>query len=134
MCRHTLSLQCVYKYVLTAVNVSFKMVCLQLQKRTCWGIGQWLWLNWLIRGLIPVIGKNYIERLLSSVNCIEKTKIKKKEAGNGPFLCNIWVYGREVLQECVCDFFNYFFPGSDFSSSSLQTYLEHDDDDDDVGC
>ena len=27
---------------------------------------------------------NYIEHF--SVNCIEKTKIKEKEAGNGPFL------------------------------------------------
>ena len=37
-----------------------------------------------VRGSNLVIGKIYIEHL-SSVNCIEKTKIKKKEAGNGPF-------------------------------------------------
>ena len=37
-----------------------------------------------VRGLNPVIGKNYIENLFN-VNCIEKMKIKKKEAGNGPF-------------------------------------------------
>ena len=32
----------------------------------------------------PVIGKIYIEHLLT-VNCIEKTKKEKKEAGNIPF-------------------------------------------------
>ena len=32
----------------------------------------------------PVIGQIYIEHLFT-VNCIKKTKIKKKEAGNGPF-------------------------------------------------
>ena len=57
-------------------------------------IGQWFWLGWLVershwiievRGSNQVIGKIYIEHLLT-VNCIEKTKIKKKEAGNDPFL------------------------------------------------
>ena len=38
-----------------------------------------------VHGSNPVIGKIYFERLFI-VNCIEKTKIKKKEAGNGPFL------------------------------------------------
>ena len=33
---------------------------------------------------IQALAKNYIEHLFI-VNCIEKTKIKKKEAGNGPF-------------------------------------------------
>ena len=40
------------------------------------------------RGSNPVIGKIYIEHLftvLSNVNWIKKTKIKKNEAGNGPF-------------------------------------------------
>ena len=32
----------------------------------------------------PVIGKIYIEHLFT-FSCIEKTKIKKKEAENGPF-------------------------------------------------
>ena len=36
------------------------------------------------RGSNSVIRKIYIEHLFT-VNCIEKTKIKKKEAGNGPF-------------------------------------------------
>ena len=36
-------------------------------------------------GSNPVIGKIYIRYLFVSVNCIEKTKIKK-ETGNGPFL------------------------------------------------
>ena len=35
-----------------------------------------------VQGSNPVIGKIYIEHLLT-VNCIEKTEIKKKEAGNG---------------------------------------------------
>ena len=33
----------------------------------------------------PVIGKIDIERLLSTVMKLEKTKVKKKEAGYGPF-------------------------------------------------
>ena len=37
-----------------------------------------------VRGSNPVIFKIYIEHLFA-VNCIEKTKIKKKEAENGPF-------------------------------------------------
>ena len=39
-----------------------------------------------IRSLNPVIGKLLYRTFncLSTVNCIEKTKIKKKEAGNGP--------------------------------------------------
>ena len=36
-----------------------------------------------VRGLNPVIGIIYIEHLL--VNCIEKTKIDKKETGKCPF-------------------------------------------------
>ena len=36
-----------------------------------------------VHGSNPVIGKIYIEHF--TVNCIEKTKIKKKQAGNGPF-------------------------------------------------
>ena len=40
-----------------------------------------------IRGSDPVIGKLLYRTFncLSTVNSIEKTKIKKKEAGNGPF-------------------------------------------------
>ena len=37
-----------------------------------------------VHGSNPVIGKIYIKHF--TVNCIEKTKIKKKQAGNGPFL------------------------------------------------
>ena len=33
------------------------------------------------RGSNPVIGKIYIEHLFATVNCIEKTKIKKKRSG-----------------------------------------------------
>ena len=44
--------------------------------------------QWLLtpegRGSNPVIDNFYIDHLIT-VNCIEKTKIKKKEAGNGPF-------------------------------------------------
>ena len=36
-----------------------------------------------VHGSNPVIGKKI--HLMFSVNCIEKTKIKKKEAGIGPF-------------------------------------------------
>ena len=41
-----------------------------------------------IRGLIPVIGKKLFIywTFVYCQLCIEKTKIKKKEAGNGPFL------------------------------------------------
>ena len=37
-----------------------------------------------VRSSTPVIGKIYIEHFLT-VKCNEKIKIKKKEAGNGPF-------------------------------------------------
>ena len=37
-----------------------------------------------VRGSNPFIGKIYIEHLFT-FNYIEKTKIKKKEAGYGPF-------------------------------------------------
>ena len=37
-----------------------------------------------VHGLHSVIGKMYIEHLFT-VNCIEKTKIIKKEAWNAPF-------------------------------------------------
>ena len=37
-----------------------------------------------VHGSNPVIGKIYIVHLFT-VTCIEKTKIKNKEAGNGPF-------------------------------------------------
>ena len=39
-----------------------------------------------VRGSNPVIGKNLHIEHLFTVNCIEKTKIKEKEVGNGPFL------------------------------------------------
>ena len=38
-----------------------------------------------VRGLNPVIGKKLCIEHLFTVNCIEKTKIKEKEAWNGPF-------------------------------------------------
>ena len=38
-----------------------------------------------VRSSNPVIGKIYIEHLLSTVLKFEKTKIEEKEAGNGPF-------------------------------------------------
>ena len=54
-----------------------------------------------VRGSNLVVSKNFIEHLLT-VNCIEKTNIKK-EAGNGPFLKTLllllllllllWLYG-----------------------------------------
>ena len=42
-----------------------------------------------VRSSTPDIGKSLIEHLfeyLFIINCSEKTKINKKEAGNGPFL------------------------------------------------
>ena len=42
-----------------------------------------------VRSSTPDIGKILIEHLfeyLFIINCSEKTKINKKEAGNGPFL------------------------------------------------
>ena len=43
-----------------------------------------------VRGSNPVIGKNYIEHLfiVYCQLCVEKTKIKKKEAMDGPFFKN----------------------------------------------
>ena len=45
---------------------------------------EWLLLIPEARGSNPAIGKNLYWTF--TVNCIEKTKIKKKEAWNGPFL------------------------------------------------
>ena len=54
-------------------------------------LGQWLWLSFVgplaipeVRGLNPGIGKIYIEHLFT-VNCIEKTKRKKKRPGMAHF-------------------------------------------------
>ena len=50
----------------------------------------------------PVINKIYIEHLFT-VNCIENTKIKKKEAGNGPFKKMNWhnlFLHRKSLHKC----------------------------------
>ena len=47
----------------------------QLEERLLWTLE--------VRGSNPVIGKNFIQRFLSTI--FEKTKIKKKEAVNGPF-------------------------------------------------
>ena len=44
-----------------------------------------------VRSLIPAISKIYIEHSIN-VHCIETTKIKIKEAGNGPFLKNKLAY------------------------------------------
>ena len=59
--------------------------------------GQWLWLSWQSgrfqyqRSAIRIQSlAKFIEHLFA-VNCIEKTKIKKKEAENGPFLKKIWI-------------------------------------------
>ena len=46
---------------------------------------EWLLLILEVHCLNPVIGKNYIEHLFS-VNCIEKTKIKKERPGMSHFL------------------------------------------------
>ena len=54
-----------------------------------------------IRGSNPVIGKLLYRTFncLSTVNCIEKTKIKKKEVGNGPFKKTSFQHGlREQLK------------------------------------
>ena len=47
----------------------------QLEERLLWTLE--------VRGSNPVIDKNFIQRFLSTI--FEKTKIKKKEAVNGPF-------------------------------------------------
>ena len=47
----------------------------QLEERLLWTLE--------VRSSNPVIGKIYIQRFLSTI--FEKTKIKKKEAVNGPF-------------------------------------------------
>ena len=48
-----------------------------------------------VRVLNPVIGEIYIEHLFT-VKCIEETKIKKKEAGNGPFKISLEKWSRGV--------------------------------------
>ena len=41
-----------------------------------------------VRGSYPDTGKFYRTSIYCQLYCIEKTKIKEKEAGNGPFLKN----------------------------------------------
>ena len=48
-----------------------------------------------VRGSKPVFGKIYIEHLFT-VNCIEKTKIRKKEARNGSFKKSCWYHRRNI--------------------------------------
>ena len=52
----------------------------------CGSVGRAVASDLEVCGSNPVIGKIYIEHF--TVNCIEKTKIKKKETGNGPFFNN----------------------------------------------
>ena len=48
-----------------------------------------------VHGSNPVIGKIYIEHKFT-VNCIEKTKIKKNEAGNGHFKKTLVIFVKSV--------------------------------------
>ena len=53
----------------------------------------------LVEQLLPtplVFGSNPVIREIYIVNCIEETKIKKKEAGNGPFKINLEKWSRGV--------------------------------------
>ena len=59
-----------------------------------------------IRGSNPVTGKNLYWTF--TVNCFEKTKLKKKEAGNGPFLENI-----------ITDLINLYFEGRNVNRNIL---------------
>ena len=59
--------------------------------------GQWLWLWSLPTPGVRGSGSNpVISNILFIIKCIEMTKIKKKEAVNGPFLRE-----RELLTVCV---------------------------------
>ena len=54
-----------------------------------------------VRGLNQVIGKNlYIEQLFN-VKCIEKTKIKEKEAGNGPLEKTFLTMTKHIFAEPI---------------------------------
>ena len=55
-----------------------------------------------VRGTTPVIGKIYTEHLfvyLFIINCIEKTKIKKRQAENGPLFKVASIY---IFNERTC--------------------------------
>ena len=49
----------------------------------------------------PVIGKIYIEHLFT-FSCIEKTKIKKKEARNSPSIVHVFFNSRVYKQSPKC--------------------------------
>ena len=72
-----------------------------------------------VRGSNPVIAKIYLYRTFVSCQlCIEKTQIKKKEAGNGPFF-------KQLKQSCVLpidiiQLFNFILGPS---TSTLKTHL-----------
>ena len=71
------------------LNATFKRRLQILNQKSLW---QWLWLScveWLlpipeVRSLNPVIGEKLYWTFAVN-NCFEKTKMKKKETGNGPF-------------------------------------------------
>ena len=75
-----------------------------------------------VRGSIPVIGKKlYIEHLFI-VNCIEKMKIKEKEAQNvGSLTFYHQIFLSFYLTCCVCPFTNIIFLNSNKTISNSDT-------------
>ena len=68
-----------------------------------------------VRGSNPVIGKKYIEHLLSTV--IKNTKIKKIEGGNGSFFKKAILIPRFGLTIAVSKDKNVFFPNVNVSQT-----------------
>ena len=63
---------------------------------------EWFLLGPEVRGSNPVIGKLYYQY---TVNCIEKTKINKIEAGNGPiFLVSYNKEKRAITGPLLCNY------------------------------
>ena len=57
-------------------------------------MGQWLrhiWYSGRFQHQRYAVRIQSLTKFISPINCIEKTKIKKKEAGNGP-LKNLWMH------------------------------------------
>ena len=108
--------------------------------------GQWLWLSWSSgrlrhkRSAVRIQSSANFYRTFVAVNCIEKTKIKKKEVGNGPFKkiilsewlesrCMDWKEKLKFLPELKCGANRKEWPGSRWTwrsfrkmTSSLSTF------------
>ena len=77
-------------------EVYFTLAYIRTKTNLCWPVVVAQLMEWsLPAGSSPAIGQIYIEQFFT-VNYIEKTKIKEKEAGNGPLKATLLESERAV--------------------------------------